>query len=217
MEIPKLALFDKFAQFTTSKLQTSTNKGKLAPQHPFFDACETLQTTCEVLVEYCRYQIPVKLLAWCNAELAIRKRRQQVQSYDDLLLNLNEALNHPRQGGALIETLHRRYTAALIDEFQDTDPVQYAIFQRIYAGTNRPVFLVGDPKQADLQLPGRGHLRLPDRPPRYSAKVHPRCELAFRAAPADRFERRVRHGRGTAVPVRRYPVPRRDSSRTKTA
>ncbi|HRD65519.1 MAG TPA: exodeoxyribonuclease V subunit beta [Candidatus Competibacter sp.] len=153
-EAPKLVLFEKFAQFTTAKLQTSVNKGKAAPRHPFFDACETLKTACEALATYCRHQIPVKLLAYCNAELAVRKRRQQVQSYDDLLLDLHEVLNSPRQGAALVETLHRRYAAALIDEFQDTDPVQYAIFRRIYAGTHKPVFLVGDPKQAIYSFRG---------------------------------------------------------------
>lgn len=92
VEIPKLELFDKFDRFTTAKLQASVNKGKSAPQHPFFDACETLQAACETLADYCRHQIPVKLLAYCNAELAVRKRQQQTQSYDDLLLNLHDAL-----------------------------------------------------------------------------------------------------------------------------
>ena len=153
-ETPKLVLFDKFAQFTTTKLQASANKGKTAPEHPFFDACETLQTACVALVDYCRHQIPVKLLAWCNTELIVRKRRQQVQSYDDLLLDLHAALRHPQQGAALVETLRRRYAAALIDEFQDTDPVQYAIFRDIYTDSGKPVFLVGDPKQAIYSFRG---------------------------------------------------------------
>lgn len=156
VDAPKLALFEKFEQFTPARLEKAVKQGHggSPPRHPFFDACETLKAACEALADYCRHQIPVKLLAYCNAELAARKRRQQVQSYDDLLLNLHGALHHPRQGKTLIETLHRRYAAALIDEFQDTDPVQYAIFQRIYAGTNQPVFLVGDPKQAIYSFRG---------------------------------------------------------------
>ena len=151
---PKLVLFDKFDRFTTTALEKSLKKGHEAPRHPFFDACATLETACQALADYCRHQIPVELLAYCDAELARRKRRQQVQSYDDLLLDLHEALRHPRRGAALIEMLHRRFFAALIDEFQDTDPVQYAIFQRIYAGTGKPVFLVGDPKQAIYSFRG---------------------------------------------------------------
>ncbi len=151
---PRLAKFEKFAQFTTSKLQASIKKDQAAPHHAFFDACETLNAACDALADYCRYQIPVKLLAYCNAELAVRKRREQVQSYDDLLLDLHAALQHPRRGPALIKTLHERYAAALIDEFQDTDPVQYEIFHHIYAGTGQPVFLVGDPKQAIYSFRG---------------------------------------------------------------
>lgn len=52
VETPKLELFEKFDHFTTSKLQASVNKGKLAPQHPFFDACETLKTAYETLATY---------------------------------------------------------------------------------------------------------------------------------------------------------------------
>ncbi|MFZ1827792.1 MAG: exodeoxyribonuclease V subunit beta [Candidatus Competibacteraceae bacterium] len=151
---PRLAKFEKFAQFTTRKLQASIKKGAAVPHHAFFDACEMLNAACDALADYCRYQIPVKLLAYCNDELAVRKRREQVQSYDDLLLDLHAALQHPRRGPALIKTLHDRYAAALIDEFQDTDPVQYEIFHYIYAGTGQPVFLVGDPKQAIYSFRG---------------------------------------------------------------
>ena len=153
-EIPKIALFEQFEKFTVSKLEKSLKNNQSAPRHAFFAACETLKTACETLADYCRHQIPVKLLAYCDAELAARKRRQQLQSYDDLLLNLHEALTDPRRGAALVDTLRHRYAAALIDEFQDTDPIQYAIFRRIYAGAHHPVFLVGDPKQAIYSFRG---------------------------------------------------------------
>ncbi|HRY15016.1 MAG TPA: UvrD-helicase domain-containing protein, partial [Candidatus Competibacteraceae bacterium] len=151
---PRLALFNKFEQFTTSRLRASIRRGQTPPQHPFFDACEVLKTACEALADYYRYQIPVQLLEYCNRELALRKRRQQLQSYDDLLLDLHSALHDDQRGAALIETLRNRYAAALIDEFQDTDPVQYEIFRRIYVGTGKPVFLVGDPKQAIYSFRG---------------------------------------------------------------
>ena len=185
-ETPGPALFAKFGQFTTTKLQDSANKGKTAPQHPFFDACEALKTACEALAEYCRYQIPVKLLAYCNAELAARKRQQQLQSYDDLLIDLHDALHERRRGTALLDTLRRRYHAALIDEFQDTDPVQYAIFQRIYAGTSKPVFLVGDPKQAIYSFRGADIFAYltarRDAPRRYTLDVNWRSDPRLLAA-----------------------------------
>jgi exodeoxyribonuclease V beta subunit len=44
--------------------------------------------------------------------------------------------------------LRERFAVALVDEFQDTDPVQYSIFSQIYGGSDSSVFFIGDPKQA---------------------------------------------------------------------
>ena len=65
----------------------------------------------------------------------------------DLLTELLRALEGPR-GERLAGLIRQRYPAALIDEFQDTDPVQYDIFRRVYGGSRLPLLLVGDPKQA---------------------------------------------------------------------
>ncbi len=68
-------------------------------------------------------------------------------SFDDMLYNLYAALEggeHPE----LASSLREQFPVALIDEFQDTDPLQFAIFDRIYGQGKLPVFLVGDPKQA---------------------------------------------------------------------
>ena len=59
-----------------------------------------------------------------------------------------------RKATAYAEAIRRRYAVALIDEFQDTDPVQYRIFRQIYHGTTAPVFFVGDPKQAIYSFRG---------------------------------------------------------------
>ena len=57
-------------------------------------------------------------------------------------------------GARLAAALRRRYPAALIDEFQDTDPVQLAIFDAIYADGTTSRVLVGDPKQAIYSFRG---------------------------------------------------------------
>ena len=54
----------------------------------------------------------------------------------------------------LAESLKARFPAALIDEFQDTDPLQFEIFQAIYGTRDTPLFLVGDPKQAIYSFRG---------------------------------------------------------------
>ena len=48
----------------------------------------------------------------------------------------------------------RKYRAALVDEFQDTDPVQYAIFRSVFSGNESLLFLIGDPKQAIYSFRG---------------------------------------------------------------
>ncbi len=84
---------------------------------------------------------------WAREELRRRKTDHRVQSFDDMLTRLDEALRGER-GKELRKTLRERFTVALVDEFQDTDPVQYSIFSQIYGGSDRSVFFIGDPKQA---------------------------------------------------------------------
>src|SRR6266516_3554004 len=84
---------------------------------------------------------------WARAELRRRKTDRRVQSFDDMLTRLDEALRGER-GSELRKSLRERVTVALVDEFQDTDPVQYSIFSQIYRGSDASVFFIGDPKQA---------------------------------------------------------------------
>lgn len=71
--------------------------------------------------------------------------------FDGLLTSLDLALNGPR-GPFLVQTLRHQFPIVLIDEFQDTDPLQYGIFDRIYdVARNDPetaLILIGDPKQS---------------------------------------------------------------------
>ncbi|MDM8551037.1 exodeoxyribonuclease V subunit beta [Desulfobacterales bacterium HSG2] len=49
---------------------------------------------------------------------------------------------------ALAQNIRTRFKAALIDEFQDTDPIQYDIFRTVFDTEETILFLIGDPKQA---------------------------------------------------------------------
>ncbi|MBB3103294.1 exodeoxyribonuclease V subunit beta [Azomonas macrocytogenes] len=96
-------------------------------------------------------RLQVDLLRRLDRELPVRKAAQRLLAFDDLLNRLQLALESP--GGAqLADTLREKYPLALIDEFQDTDPIQYAIFNRIYTATAEAaggdLCFVGDPKQA---------------------------------------------------------------------
>lgn len=155
-EAAGIDLFERFDKFTPRVLAEGTKKNMTPPSHPFYEACRQVKETHETLnaaYQRCVGVLKVKLLEYCNGELATRKQRRRLQSYDDLLLNLEQALGEAR-GDALGRALRSRYTAALIDEFQDTDPVQYEIFRRVYEATELPVFLVGDPKQSIYSFRG---------------------------------------------------------------
>lgn len=138
----------------TATALTKATKVKLAPpEHPFFTLADTLASASEAAEETHRIRWLGLLAVWLEqapSALAAMKRTRRLASFDDLLANLHTALmSHPW----LAQTLRARYPAALIDEFQDTDPLQFAIFERIFAspGADRrpgPLFLVGDPKQA---------------------------------------------------------------------
>lgn len=92
--------------------------------------------------------LQVALLERLNRELPERKAAQRLLAFDDLLNRLDLALQGP-VGEDLAASLRATYPLALIDEFQDTDPIQYAIFNRIYAKTSEAsLCFVGDPKQA---------------------------------------------------------------------
>lgn len=79
------------------------------------------------------------------AEVERRKRRLGVLSYDDLLSQLADALADVDAPAR--DRMRHRWKVALIDEFQDTDPVQWQVFDRAFTGAATMV-LIGDPKQA---------------------------------------------------------------------
>ncbi|MDT5075326.1 MAG: exodeoxyribonuclease beta subunit, partial [Mycobacterium sp.] len=79
------------------------------------------------------------------AELETRKRRMGILGYDDLLTRLAEALDAEDSPARL--RMHQRWPIVMVDEFQDTDPVQWQVIDRAFSGKST-VILIGDPKQA---------------------------------------------------------------------
>lgn len=185
-------LAEKAALLSLSVLRKKTKKGCPPPCHPFFELAEELISEIAAHEEASRRRWLALLREWLGlAPEALRraKRRARRMSFDDLLANLYQALRaQPWFAGQI----RARYPAALIDEFQDTDPLQFEIFERIYAPRGEapeaagPLFLVGDPKQAiygfraaDLHtyLRARGHARA-----RYSLAVNQRSTAPMIAA-----------------------------------
>jgi exodeoxyribonuclease V beta subunit len=143
------------AYFAESRVATGTKKNAViagrTPSHPFFDAAGALVAALSELSRFLEAEVRY---AWrlvferARERIEDDKRRRRVQSFADLLLDLDRALGDGRRGPRLVAGLRRRYRAALIDEFQDTDRIQWRIFREIFARGETPLFLIGDPKQS---------------------------------------------------------------------
>ena len=150
VEAPKLELLG------AAKLSAATKKKQVTPQHEFFDVAQRLldlRAGARQALAYGRLALLKAMLAEGTQAQREAKRRQRVIAFDDMLFNLHDQLTRG-DSPWLAGELKKRFPAALIDEFQDTDPLQFAIFKTIYTSTtddtlsDAPLFFVGDPKQA---------------------------------------------------------------------
>ena len=151
-----VSIFKDLDRFTRPRLEDALKKGKVLPDHPFWDHAQRFLESHQNLTasrERQLQQLYKDLAAYLCEELPRRKLQSKVQAFDDLLLNLQQAL-HGEQGNKLAAQIRQQFQAALIDEFQDTDPVQYDCFNQIFSGSETPVFFVGDPKQAIYSFRG---------------------------------------------------------------
>ena len=95
---------------------------------------------------------------WARQELVRRRQRSGRMGFAQLLEGLDPGPSG-QDHGALIAALGQRYRVALVDEFQDTDPIQWRILERAFlaepgARASHLVVLVGDPKQAIYRFRG---------------------------------------------------------------
>lgn len=81
-----------------------------------------------------------------RTELDLRKRALQVMHYNDLLTQLADALVEPDSPARA--RMRQRWQVVLVDEFQDTDPIQWQVLDRAFTGHAQAMVLIGDPKQA---------------------------------------------------------------------
>ncbi len=85
--------------------------------------------------------------------------RDNLISNNEVLRQLAVALTKKDRGDVLASLLRKRYPIAMIDEFQDTDPVQFTVFSKLYlnqdaVNSNAHCYLIGDPKQSIYKFRG---------------------------------------------------------------
>ncbi|OCG20569.1 exodeoxyribonuclease V subunit beta [Gilliamella sp. App4-10] len=142
---------DELKKFKQSVLIEKTKEGKNAPCHFVFEQIDDLYTQSLDL----RSQILMDIVSVIQKGLYDEKLKHGEMSFDDLIGQLNRALQ-AKTGKRLAQSIASKYRVALIDEFQDTDPTQYQIFNRIYDNQqpDRGLLFIGDPKQAIYSFRG---------------------------------------------------------------
>jgi exodeoxyribonuclease V beta subunit len=130
-------------------------KGFDEPTHPFFDACASLWEAHETLApgfDYAVFALRQRFIEFARTHARKRQEDTAVLTFDDLLTTVyapfdpSHARSEVFDTERIAQTILAEYPMALVDEFQDTDAVQYGIFRAIY-GEGKVVY-VGDPKQA---------------------------------------------------------------------
>jgi len=135
-----------------------TKKGNNIQVCPNLEAiAESLESLAEVLVQL-TYYLAIDAVKQLQTDAAAVKRKNGWISYDDMLSQVAFALNGDHSSG-LIQTLRAKYKIAFVDEFQDTDPIQWRIFKRLFLDPSPGSFenllvLIGDPKQAIYSFRG---------------------------------------------------------------
>ena len=138
---PRLPPPELIARYGRTQLSKSVKKRFALPEHPLFDAFDRLEEASEALRSACD-----QWLRWTHRDMladvreSVRRRVREDRrlGYDDLLSELGDALAGSH-GERLAARIRHEYPCALIDEFQDTDPVQAAIFTRVYGSGHRGV------------------------------------------------------------------------------
>lgn len=144
-----------FSRLTLSRVRESINKNRVAPVHPLLQVLDDLLVAAhevQAAANLLKDELSARLADTVQSRLSAEHKRVGSQSFDNLLTDLCSALRNPSLGAGLAEALRQRFPVALIDEFQDTDLVQYEIFSKIYiedtARSRAGLYLIGDPKQS---------------------------------------------------------------------
>ena len=88
-------------------------------------------------------------ITFARSHLLSSKDRLDQLDFNDLIIQLRQRLQDADAGPALAAKLAEQFPVALVDEFQDTDPDQYAILDALYPkGSQTLLCMIGDPKQA---------------------------------------------------------------------
>jgi exodeoxyribonuclease V beta subunit len=143
-----------FNKLSSALVKTHLDK-KERLRHRAFESVDELVGHCDKEIDI-DGKICLHALHWIRNRYDSEKQRMARMTFDDMLTRLDNVLQG-QSGELLKKTIREQYPIALIDEFQDTDPIQYRIFSAIYPANNEEdsgCFMIGDPKQAIYSFRG---------------------------------------------------------------
>lgn len=144
-------------RLTPDGLHEAWKDSSATPQHPALAAMQALPEQLDNLTRTLDEQALWHAANWIKQRFHQEKLQRAEMGFDDMLTRLDSALQGP-SGRRLAEVIRQQFPIALIDEFQDTDPLQYRIFDTIYNiredNSDTGLFLIGDPKQAIYSFRG---------------------------------------------------------------
>ncbi|MDR9415536.1 MAG: exodeoxyribonuclease V subunit beta [Gracilimonas sp.] len=144
---PKIQVSDRMVRFGSYMREKGGKSSFEVPDLDFFGEMDTYigLTDSMKLLKTSFIKASVNHI---KSDFRKRKRSSNNLTYNDLLEVTEKGLIQD-EDGILAQKLRSKYPLALVDEFQDTDPVQYGIFRKIYHLRNETgLFMIGDPKQA---------------------------------------------------------------------
>ncbi|MEO9079579.1 MAG: exodeoxyribonuclease V subunit beta [Rhodanobacter sp.] len=141
--------------FDSEKLPTQeslAHAGELVG-HPLIVALQTLRPLLQLRSTFTRGAVLAEAAQTCREEIPRRARQRHVLTFSMLIDAVYQRLCGSHASDMLADRLYEAFPVALIDEFQDTDQRQFAIFDRIYRERGTMV-MIGDPKQAIYSFRG---------------------------------------------------------------
>ena len=143
----KIAVSDRMSRFGSYMREKGGSKKFTVPEFNIFNIIDEYIA----IADHLRLLKPVFIKESIDSikeRFNEQKEISNLLTYNDLLESVESGLRND-SSGQLAARLSNKYPLALVDEFQDTDPIQYSIFRQIYFGRESvAVFMIGDPKQA---------------------------------------------------------------------
>lgn len=152
--VPGHALPECVTELSSTFLAEATVPDGTTPTHSLFDTLQAVREEHASLgpaLTAWRLSLQHEVVRDTRKRVDAYLRRRNAVTYDEMLRRVRIPVTCPHRGPALREAVRARYDAALVDEFQDTDPDQWDIFRELFGDR---LFLVGDPKQAIYSFRG---------------------------------------------------------------